>query len=275
MKRVLVLATLLGALANAATVATVDGQKIDEQDLYGVMQQITRGQYAQLPDASKEQVKKVAIDQIISQILIQKEAVRAGVAQTPEYKEALKVTLARIEPQLGAEIWLKSEFDKIKVTDKALKKFYDENKEEFAPKKEVHARHILVNEEAKANELAKTLNALKGDALKAKFMELAKANSRDGSAQSGGDLGFFPQGAMVPEFEKAVFAMQKGSVTPKPVKTQFGYHLIYLEETRGGEKRSYDEVKPQVEQALKSDIFQKELKAKMEKLKASAKISYN
>lgn len=276
MKKLLLATTLLGLTLNAATVATVDGQAIDERDLAQVMQQITRGQYAQLPDASKVQVKKVALEQVIGQLLIQNEAQKSGISKTEIYKKALQDTLTRIEPQLRAEVWLKKEFEKISATPKEVKAFYDKNQAKFNIPKQVHARHILVKKDDKAlaQKLIKEMKTLKGASLQARFMELAKKHSTGPSGANGGDLGFFPEGAMVPEFNKAVFAMKKGTITAQPVLTKFGYHVIYLEAVKGGESKNYNELKSQVEQGLKAEKFQKQLKAQVETLKTKAKISY-
>lgn len=276
MKKLIVAAALAGMSLQAATVATVNGKKIDERDLVQVMQQITRGQYAQLPQASKDQVKKVAIEQAIGQILIQQTAHDSKIMQTSQYKYALAETLAKIEPQLAAEVWLKQEFNKVKVTPAEVKKFYNDNKDKFSAPKQVHARHILVKEDNKklAVSIINQLKGLKGKALQSKFEALAKKHSTGPSAPKGGDLGFFPKGAMVPAFDKAVFSMKVGTVTSIPVKTRFGYHVIYLQEVKGGKSKGFKALKPQVEQALKGQKFQKILKAKVEKLKKKAKISY-
>lgn len=276
MKKLIVAAALAGMSLQAATVATVNGKKIDERDLVQVMQQITRGQYAQLPQASKDQVKKVAIEQAIGQILIRQTAHDSKIMQTSQYKYALAETLAKIEPQLAAEVWLKQEFNKVKVTPAEVKKFYNDNKDKFSAPKQVHARHILVKEDNKklAVSIINQLKGLKGKALQSKFEALAKKHSTGPSAPKGGDLGFFPKGAMVPAFDKAVFSMKVGTVTSIPVKTRFGYHVIYLQEVKGGKSKGFKALKPQVEQALKGQKFQKILKAKVEKLKKKAKISY-
>lgn len=136
----------------------------------------------------------------------------------------------------------------------------------------MHARHILVKTEAEAEAIIKEFNSLSGDALKEKFIELAKTKSTGPSGPKGGDLGFFVSGQMVPEFNEAVFKLEVGTATKKPVKTQFGYHVIYLEEKQPAAIRKFDEVKSIIDQRLKLEKFKVAVKAKMQELEKKAKI---
>lgn len=274
MKKMLLALTLSVSTMFAATVAEVNGQKIDEAALVPVINQMTRGEYPRLPAESQAQVRKMALEQAISQVLIQGQAKKDKVQKTQAYKNALKETIARIEPQLASEIWIKKEFDKIVVGSKEVKKFYNENKDKFNAPKQVHARHILVKKESEAKAIIKKLKKVSKSNLQASFIESAKAKSTGPSAKTGGDLGFFKKGAMVPAFDKQVFKMKKGTITQKPVKTKFGFHVIYLEEIRGGSNKDFSALKPKVEQALKAKKFQAKLKKLIEKLKSKANISY-
>jgi peptidyl-prolyl cis-trans isomerase C len=157
------------------------------------------------------------------------------------------------------------------VSNKELKNYYDKNKEEFNEKETVHARHILVKDEAEAKGIAKQLKSLKGNALKNKFIELAKAKSTGPSGPKGGDLGYFAQGQMVPEFNDKVFSMKVGNVS-EPVKTQFGYHVIYLEDKKAKKTLAFTEVKSFIEQRLKMEKFKVVMQAKMLELKNKATI---
>ena len=115
------------------------------------------------------------------------------------------------------------------------------------------------------------LKGLKGNKLKAKFIELAKDKSTGPSGPKGGDLGYFAQGQMVPEFNAKVFSMKVGSFS-KPVKTQFGFHVIYLEDKKAGKTRAYTEVKSFIEQRLKMEKFKSSMQEKMIELKNKATI---
>ncbi|HEY9854564.1 MAG TPA: peptidylprolyl isomerase [Stenomitos sp.] len=166
------------------------------------------------------------------------------------------------------------------VTDQQIKEFYAKNKAQFTHTEEVNASHILIkfDEQAKdkAKDEARALAKIKEIQAKLKaggdFAELAKANSEDpGSKDSGGNLGFFGKGRMVPEFEKAAFALKEGQVS-EPVKTNFGYHLIKRGEMRPARTESLAEVTPQIREQLvgqqRNGAFQKYV----DSLKKDAKI---
>ena len=129
---------------------------------------------------------------------------------------------------------------------------------------EVKARHILLKTEKEANAVIASLK--KG----AKFADLAKKKSTGPSAKSGGDLGWFSKGQMVPEFEKATLALKKGKYTTKPVKTQFGYHVIKLEDTRKKPKPTLAEIKGQIENKL----FERKMNEYLEKASTDSDIEY-
>ncbi len=139
-------------------------------------------------------------------------------------------------------------------------------------KASVHARHILVKEEKEAQEIIDTLKPLKDKALKEKFIELAKAKSTGPSGPKGGDLGSFSKGQMVPEFSTAVWALQIGQITTKPVKTQFGYHVIYLEGKAEAKPTSYAQVKEKIIISLKQKQFSAKIAEMAKELKSKAKI---
>jgi len=165
----------------------------------------------------------------------------------------------------------KRELDKIKVSDKKLKDYYNKNKDEFIEKESVHARHILVKTEDEAKKIVSELKSLKADALKDRFIALAKEKSTGPSGPNGGDLGYFAQGQMVPEFNDKVFSMKVGTIS-QPVKTQFGYHVIYLEDKKDKKTRPFAEVKTFIEQRLKMEKFKTIIQAKMKALQEKADI---
>ncbi|WP_297992031.1 peptidylprolyl isomerase [Anoxybacillus sp.] len=153
----------------------------------------------------------------------------------------------------------KAAMEDVKVTDEELKKYY----EEYKPK--VKASHILVEDEKTAKEIKAKLE--KGE----DFAKLAKEYSKDtGSAQNGGDLGWFGPGKMVEEFEKAAYALNKGEIS-EPVKTQFGYHIIKV--TDKEEKKSFDEMKEQIEyEVKKSKLDASKVQSKLDQLMKDANV---
>jgi peptidyl-prolyl cis-trans isomerase C len=130
------------------------------------------------------------------------------------------------------------------VTEAAIRAKYDQEYANKPGEEEVHADHILVDNEAQAKSIIEQLD--KG----ADFAALAKQYSKDPAAQNGGDLGWFKKGDMVPEFADAAFALKPGQWTQTPVKTQFGWHVIKVEGTRQAPPPSFDEAKDQIRQQL-------------------------
>ncbi len=151
-----------------------------------------------------------------------------------------------------------------KITDADVRARYDKEIAAMPAKNEVRARHILVKTEDEAKAIIKKLEG------GAKFEDLAKESSTDGSASQGGDLGYFGEGMMVPEFEKAAFALDVGAFTKEPVKSQFGYHIIKLEDKRQQQPPAFDQVKDQVH----SIIIREKYIDMVKKLRDASKISY-
>ena len=265
---------LTSTLSFATTLAVVDGQKISDQDVTNALMQATQGRLAQLPADKQEQLKKQFLDELIIKELIYKDAKKEGLTKSKEYKEQLDKILNSIKKDLAIRVWQKKQLDNIKISNKELKDYYNKNKQEFMQKESVHARHILVKSEDEAKKIIDQLKGLKGKALKDKFISLAKEKSTGPSGPNGGDLGYFAKGQMVPPFEKAAFGMEVGSVTKKPVKTQFGYHIIYVEDKKSASTKPFSEVKPYIEQRLKMEKFRQVMQNKVQELKSKAKIEY-
>ena len=140
------------------------------------------------------------------------------------------------------------------ITDETLKARYEEQVASATPEKEVHARHILVKTVEEAQAIIKELDG------GADFIELAKAKSTGPSGPQGGDLGFFGKGRMVPEFEKAAFVMEAGTYTKTPVKTQFGFHVLKVDEVRNKPLPTFEQSKQQMQQVLLSEAYEKAVK---------------
>jgi peptidyl-prolyl cis-trans isomerase C len=166
-----------------------------------------------------------------------------------------------VEDQIISEIFLTKTIGS-QVTEEALQKIYSETKSEMASGDQIKARHILLDSEEKAMEIIKKLQA------GGEFAKLASEYSTGPSAASGGDLGWFGEGQMVPEFSKAAFALNPGDIVTKPVKTQFGWHIILVEDRKVSAPPSFDEAKEQ----LASTMSQKLLKELIETLRTKAKI---
>jgi len=260
-------ATLALSLPAADVLATVNGHKITKEDVQSVLNAMgARTNYDALPD----DVKKKVLDQVIEQQLLQEKALESGIEKDKEYKEALE----KLKKKLALDIWVKKQLDAIEVSDAEAKKAYEEHKNAFQRPETVHARHILVKTEAEAKQIIEELEKTPKSKLKTKFEELAKAKSTGPSAPRGGDLGTFGRGQMVKPFSDAAFALKAGEFTRTPVKTQFGYHVIYVEEKHPAQTVPFDEVKERIKQNLKMEKFKENIKKVAQELRTKAKIKY-
>lgn len=260
------LSTLAVSVALTATLATpvlaqnaavVNGKAIPKAKLDKML--ASAGQVANNPE-----LRDRARDMLITRELINQEAIKRGVINNDGIQEQLEQ--ARLNILVGAvfEDYIQREG----VTEAELKTAYDQVKGQFSGK-EYKVRHILVEKEGDAKSLIAKIKA--GE----KFEDLAKANSKDpGSAVNGGDLNWMNPQALVPEFSKAMVALDKGQMTDKPVKSQFGFHIIKLEDVRESKVPTVAELKPQLIQMMAQD--QNWQKAKFEemlaKLKSKAKV---
>ncbi len=148
-----------------------------------------------------------------------------------------------------------------KITDEEVRARYDKELAATPPQNEIRARHILVKTIEEAQDVIKQLDG------GASFEELAKAKSTDGAAQNGGDLGYFSSGQMVPEFEKAALALDIGAYTKEPVQTQFGFHVVKVEDKRAKAQPEFDKVKDQVRNIVLQENYVKSVKAIRDELK--------
>ena len=253
-------ALLLSALlslplaAQAQNIAIVNGKAVPKARVDAFIKQIqaqAAAQNQQLPPDIEQRVRdKIVMDEIFSQ-----EAEKRGLAATPEYKQQMEQARQAVLLQaLFAEYAKKNA-----VSDADIQAEYEKFKAQSSGT-EYRARHILVEKEDEAKAL---IAQIKGGA---NFEELAKKNSKDpGSGANGGDLDFAAAGSYVPEFSQAMVALKKGEMTQEPVKSQFGYHIIRLDDTRQAQLPPLEEVKPQIKQRLEQQklaAFRDEVRAK-------------
>ena len=256
LRRALGGALLLTALAaQAQNVAIVNGRPVPKARVEALMNQVQRsGQ--QLPEGAESRVR----DEVVLREIFAQEAQRRGVAKSASYREQME--LAR------QSILIRELFEDYKaknpVSDADAQVEYDKVKAQNSGT-EYRASHILVGSEDEAKAL---IAKIKGGA---KFEELAKSASKDpGSGERGGDLDFARPEAYVPEFSQAMTKLQKGQMTEAPVQSQFGWHIIRLDDQREAAFPAFDEVKGQLKQRME----QTRLQAYQEKLKSTAKTDY-
>lgn len=248
-------AMILPLAAHAQNVAIVNGKAVPKTRLNTLLQQASRSGQPVSPEMEARARDEVVLREIFAQ-----EAEKRGVAASAEYKAQLELLRQTV---LIRELF--SDYQKKNpATEEEAKAEYDKVKASVSGT-EYRARHILVESEDEAKKLIAEIKA------GGSFEELAKKHSKDpGSGENGGDLDFAKPDAYVPEFGQAMAALKKGEMTETPVKSQFGYHIIKLEDTREAQFPAFDEVKGQLMQSL----AQKKLQAYQEKLRTSAKTDY-
>jgi peptidyl-prolyl cis-trans isomerase C len=253
------ISALLPAAALAQNVATVNGKPVPKARVETLIQQVTKSGQQQRSPELEAQVK----DEVVRREIFIQEAEKRGVPQTADYKT--QMDLAR---QMLLIRGLMEDFKtKNPVGDAEAQAEYDKFKTANTGN-EYRARHILVEKEEDAKAL---IEQIKGGA---NFEELAKKNSKDtGSATNGGDLDFANPNNFVPEFSKAMTALQKGEMTQEPVKSQFGYHIIKLEDTRPATFPAFDDVKAQIKQRIEQQKMAEFQQSLVEKAKTDYKFS--
>lgn len=238
--------------AMAQNLAIVNGKPIPSARADVMVKQLAAQGQPETPE-----LREMIRDELINREVLMQEADRRGVSNTAEIKSQVEIARQSIVIRALVQDFLK----KNPVADKEIQAEYDKFKAQTSDK-EYHARHILVDGEDEAKAI---ITKLKGGA---KFEELAKQSKDPGSASNGGDLDWAPPGAFVKPFSDAMVALKKGETTPTPVKTQYGYHVIKLEDVRDAKIPALEEVKPQIVESLQ----QQKLQAFQEDLRSKAKI---
>ena len=245
--------TTLTAENKAATdvvIATVNGEKIMKSTLDGYLSVLNK-------PGKKGANKQAALDDLIATEIALQEARKTNILNRPESKKAIE----DFKRNVLLKTWTKEKVDSFDITDDAIKAAYDERVTKLASK-EYNARHILLKTEDDAKAVLKEL------AGGADFEKLAKEKSTGPSASNGGSLGWFKAQTMVPAFANAVKTMKKGDVSKTAVKTQFGYHIIKVEDSRDAKLPTLDSMKGQ----LKRVLAQKKMLTYMSELKKAADV---
>ncbi len=235
-------------LTDSSVVAEYKGIKVTLKEVLNQFKDLMENQPT-MKDKKFEELDKSLQENMIKGFihaqLLDQESKASKIDESAAFKEKLQ----QIKQQLIQQTFVEN-IIKQKVTDAAIASEYEKLKKEMAGKEEIKASHILVDSEEKAKEVKAKLE--KGE----KFENLAKQYSSDeGSKANGGELGFFTKGQLVPEFENTAFAMKKGEISA-PVKTQFGWHIIKLEEKRPMKVPSLDEAKPSIQNKLGRDAIE-------------------
>ncbi len=245
-------APLAGAQEKKATadkpstvVARVNGYEITAKEVELAGEDVA----AQLKDVPPKMRYPLLVQYLIERHLLAQQALKEGLANSEEYKRRLR--FYQYKALRDAYFFKKI---KPRVTPEKVKEVYERETKKVKPVVRVRARHILVSTKEEAEKILKELK--KG----AKFEDLARKYSKDGSKEFGGDLGYFTYDEMVPEFSKVAFSLKVGEVS-KPVKTEYGWHIIKVEDRKKIGPRPLKEVAPGIEALLLRQEVQKEVAA--------------
>lgn len=232
-------------------VAIVNGTDVKRETLEAVIEMAKRSR----PGAEIDE--KALLDDLVATELARQEAKKSGLGE----REDIKGKVENFSDKLILNTWMQEKANSLNISDDDLKAAYDERIKNM-PKNEYKARHILVKTEAEGKALIEALKTGKD------FAELAKEKSTGPSGPTGGDLGWFKPQSMVKPFSEAVIAMSPGKVSTAPVETQFGWHVIKLEEQREVKLPEMENMKPQ----LKRQLEQKKMLEYMKNLRDGAEI---
>ena len=252
----LIAALVLPLSVMAQNVATVNGKPVPMSRVDALIKTATRGGQQEVPPEVKAQAK----DQTVLREIFAQEAEKQGIPATADYKAQLELVRQTVLINTLFQNFIKTH----PVTDAEAKAEYDQIKAEQSGL-EYHARHILVDSEDEAKKLIGQIKA------GSKFEDVAKKSSKDtGSAENGGDLDWAKSSTYVPEFSAALQKLKPGEMTDTPVKTQFGYHIIKLEDVRAAQFPNFDDVKEKIKENMKGE----KVREYQEKLRKSAKTDY-
>ena len=232
-------------------IATVNGDNIMQSTLDGYM--------AVLKKAGKAD-KQTALEDLVATEIALQEAKKSGILDRPDIKKIIKDYTRNVL----LKTWTKEKVSSFNISDDDVKKAYDQRITQLSSK-EYNARHILVKTEDEAKAIIKELEA------GADFVALAKEKSTGPSGSNGGSLGWFKAQTMVPAFANAVKTMSKGDISKTPIKTQFGYHVIKLDDIRDTKAPPLEALKPQ----LKRVLAQKKMLEYMQSLRKTADVKIN
>jgi peptidyl-prolyl cis-trans isomerase C len=230
------------ALASDPIVAKVNGTAITRADLEALQ--------SQLPPFAQQQPLSALYPRLVDRLVDGKLVLAKAKSEKFEQDPEVRKQIALLQDRVIEQIWVHRQIDK-QLTDEVLKKAYDESIKSFKAEDQVRARHILVPTKEEADKLLARLK--KGE----DFAALAKEASKDGSASSGGDLGFFGKGQMVKPFEEAAFGLKMGEVSKAPVQSQFGWHLIKVEERKPSTPPSFEESKAELKESRSRELADK------------------
>jgi peptidyl-prolyl cis-trans isomerase C len=244
-----------------AVVARVDGHEIRASDVQEALQQLPP-EYMNMP---VEALRNAVVEQLIDRHLVVKRARDQGLKDDP----AVQSTMKQLETRVLEQTYLRRTVES-KVTDEAVRRRYERDKDKLTRDKQVRARHILVKTREEAMDILRELSRGKD------FAELAREKSIGPSKTQGGDLGYFAREAMLPAFSQMAFSLKKGEVGRAPVQTKYGWHVIKVEDIREAAPPPFEEARDELRSKMGEEIIDAEIKrlredAKVERFGADGK----
>lgn len=253
----------LVSLSANEVLAVVNGKSINQKDVNEfVVKSIPGATFNSLTPSQKKSV----VNQMVDRKLFIEDAKKMQIQKSAEYQAALQ----KLKENLMLDYWMKIKVEEIPITEDEAKQSYLDNIEKFSKPASVKVRHILLATEDEAISLIAELELSSN--LREKFIALAHSESIGPSAKNGGELDWFVYEQMVPEFSEAAFALKVGSITKKAVKTQFGYHIIFLEDKKEEGIIPYQVVRAEIIKSLRLKRFKPKLDKLSKKLKKTANI---
>jgi len=219
-------------------------------------------------DVLTKKQKDAVVHQMIDRKLFLEDAKKTDIQKSSKFIAELQ----KMKENLLLDFWMKEKVEEIAISDRASKIYYRDNHEKFSQPASVKVRHILLATQEEAQKIIIQLKKISPFELKKKFMQLAKNKSTGPSAVNGGELDWFIKEQMVPEFSEVAFGLKIGSITEEPVHTQFGYHVIFLEDKKEKGSIPFETVKEDIVKALRLSKFKTKLKKLSQKMKKTAKI---
>jgi len=239
--------------------AKVNGKEISQFDVEQFMRSLGQERAAQF---NNEEGKKRLLDELINQNLYLADAVESKIEETAEFQ----TEMARMKEVILTQVNINTTMKGIGIVEDEIKQHFDDNRSKYDLPASTNTSHILVDNEELVNEIhGKVISN------EIEFVDAAKEHSKCPSSQKGGELGMFPRGQMVPEYEAVAFDMKVGEIS-KPVKTQFGYHIIKLNAKEEAMQAKFEDVKDQVANELRSKKENDAYFTKLQELKSKFNI---
>lgn len=251
--------------ATAEDIAIVNGKAITTDDVKFLISR--NGSLANLSNLSNEE-KVVIGERLIEKELFLELAKKTKIEQSPQFI----ANLARLKDDLLVDMWLKDQMNFLIVSDGEARDFYEKNRDKFTEPTSIHPRQILVNNQIQANYIIAALKNLKGEILRKTFIAIANYYSIDKSKQNGGDMGFMSKDQMSPTFATVAWSIPTHDIYRQAIKTNLGYHIVYIEEKSEHKLVPYEQVKQDIVAILKQKQFAIYISQVAKDMKSRAKI---